>query len=107
MMSVEIKKQTKIPLLNRERVTGSVFFEEVTPSRLDVKKEIAKKINAKEDSVVVRHIYGRYGMKKAKIIAHVYTDQQSMKKFESHNLLVKNGLEKPVEKTPASAEEKK
>lgn len=103
MMSVEVKKQTKVPLLNRERVTGDVYFEEVTPSRLDVKKEIAKKTNTAENTVVVRHIYGKYGMRKAKVIAHVYQDEASMKRFEPHNLLVKNGLAAPKQKVAEEA----
>lgn len=106
-MSIEIKKQTKVPLLNRERVTGSVYFEETTPSRLDIKKELAKKVKVAESSVVVRHIYGKYGMRKAKLIAHIYDNTETMKKFEPHTLLVKNGLAEPREKKPAEAEENK
>ena len=102
-MSVEVKKQTKVPLLHRERVTGDVYFEEVTHSRLDVKKEIEKKTNTAENTVVVRHIYGKYGMRKAKVIAHVYQDEASMKRFEPHNLLVKNGLAAPKQKAAEEA----
>ncbi len=104
MMSVEIKKQVKLPLLNRERITGYVHYEGVTPSRLDIKKEIAKKTSTAENKVVVRHVYGKYGEQRAKIIAHVYEDEAAMKKFEPHNLLVKNGLAAPVQK---AAEENK
>lgn len=107
MMSIEIKKQTKVPLLNRERVTGNVYFEETTPSRMDIKKELAKKVNVAENTVVVRHIYGKYGMRKAKVIAHIYDNAETMKKFEPHTLLVKNGLAEPREKKHAGAEEKK
>lgn len=105
MMSIEVKKQNKLPLLNRERVTGYVHYEGVTPSRADIKKELAKKISAKEENIVVRHVYGKYGTQRSKLIAHIYTDEASMKKYESHNLLVKNGLAAPIEKKVA--EEKK
>ncbi len=106
MMSIEVKKQNKLPLLNRERVTGYVHYEGVTPSRLEIKKELAKKISAKEENVVVRHIYGKYGTQRSKLIAHVYTDEASMKRFEPHNLLVKNSLAAPIEKKVAGEEKK-
>ncbi|MFA6888463.1 MAG: hypothetical protein WC254_03125 [Candidatus Woesearchaeota archaeon] len=107
MMSIEVKKQNKLPLLNRERVTGYVHYDGVTPSRLDIKKELAKKINVKEGNVVVRHVYGKYGTQHSKLIAHIYNDEASMKKYEPHNLLVKNGLAAPIDKTAAGTEEKK
>lgn len=92
MMDVEVKKQNKMPLLSRERVTGYVHFEGVTPSLVEVRKVLAQKIKAKEEQVVVRHLYGRYGMRRAKIIAHVYHDDAVLKHLESTNLLKKNGF---------------
>ena len=38
MMDVEVKKQAKLPLLSRERVTGFTYFEGTTPSMKDVKQ---------------------------------------------------------------------
>ena len=75
MIDIEITKQAKVLLLSRERITGFVHFEDKTPSRLEIKKALAQKIKAKEDSVVVRHIYQRFGEHKAKIIAHIYDDE--------------------------------
>ena len=92
MMDVEIKKQNKMPLLSRERVTGSVHFDGVTPSLIEVRKALAHKIKASEEHVVVRHLYGRYGMRRAKLIAHVYNDNTILKHLEGMNLLKKNGF---------------
>ena len=49
VMEIEVQKQAKVPLLSRERVTGYAHFENVTPSRLDIKKALAAKIKAAED----------------------------------------------------------
>lgn len=92
MMDVEVKKQAKLPLLSRERVTGFVYFEGTTPSVKDVKQMLAKKIKANDAHVVVRHLYQKYGTQKAKFIAHVYETDAMMKQFEAVNLLKKNGL---------------
>ncbi len=97
VMEIEVQKQAKVPLLSRERVTGYAHFENVTPSRLDIKKALAAKIKAAEDCVVVRHVYQKYGARKAKIIAHVYADQAVMKELEPQKLLEKNGLAAPVQ----------
>lgn len=92
MMDFEVSKQSKVPLLSRERVTGIVHFEGVTPSRLEVKKAVAEKIKTKEEHVVVRHIYQRYGAQRAKVIAHIYQDEAMMKRLEAAGLLKKNGF---------------
>ncbi len=103
MMDVEVKKQAKLPLLSRERVTGYVYFEGTTPSMKEVHGTLAKKIKANEAHVVVRHIYPKYGMQKAKFIAHVYENDAMMKKFEAVNLLKKNGLVQEAPKEEAQA----
>ncbi len=91
-MNIEVTKQSKLPLLSRERVTGYVHFDSVTPSLVAVRKALAEKIKEDENHVVVRHLYGRYGMRKAKIIAHVYHDEAMMTHLEAANLLKKNGF---------------
>lgn len=103
MMDVEVKKQVKLPLLSRERVTGYVYFESETPSMKKVHEMLAKKIKANEAHVVIRHVYGRYGVQKAKFIAHVYENDAMMKQFEAVNLLKKNGLVKEAPKEEAKA----
>ncbi|MEK6868089.1 MAG: hypothetical protein AABX98_04665 [Nanoarchaeota archaeon] len=103
MMDFEVSKQSKVPLLSRERVTGFVHFQGVTPSRLDVKKALAGKIKTKEEHVVVRHIYQKYGAQRAKVIAHVYQDEAMMKRLEAAGLLKKNGF---VVEEPKAAENK-
>lgn len=96
-----------MPLLSRERVTGFVHFEDKTPSRMDVKKALAHKIKAKEDMVVVRHIYQRFGEHKAKVIAHIYEDEKLMRQLEPANLLKKHSAAAKEGEAAAKTEEKK
>lgn len=111
-MKLEIKKERDTPLLSRKRVTLVGEYERSTPSRIDIRKEVAKKVNAKENLVVIKHIYTKYGSHKAKIIAHVYSNEDEMKKIEEEVLLKKQvpkgeggQKEKPKEDKPK--EEKK
>ncbi len=97
-MELEVLKQKNIDLLNRQRVTGFVHFDGATPCRMDITKALAKKISAKEDTVVVRHIYQRFGENKAKVIAHVYDDTAVMQSVEPAHLLKKHGIEKKEKK---------
>lgn len=111
MMKLEIKKERDTPLLSRKRVTLMAEYEGATPPRLEVKKEVAKKTGAKENLVIIKHIYTRFGSNKAKIIAHVYNNEKEMKNLEHESLLVKHdpNAKKKEEAKPEApkAEEKK
>jgi len=105
---IEILKKKDTPLLSRQRVSAMVFFEGETPSRLDLKNVIAKKLSADPKLTVIRHIYQRYGNQKAKIISHIYKDKETMVRLEGETLVNKH--EKKVEEKPkeeAKPEEKK
>ena len=105
-MKLEIKEQKKNPLLNRTEIEGVIEFDDKTPSRIEVKAELAKKAKAKEDLVVISHIYTSFGARKARVIANVYDDAESMKKLERKNLIEKN-VPKVEEKKEETTEEAK
>jgi ribosomal protein S24E len=100
-MEVDTLKQKKYPLLGRERVTGFIHFTSETPSRLAVRKAIAQKTKNKEEKIVVRHIYQRFGENKAKVIAHVYDDEKMMKQLEPEVLLKKHRAKEKNEEPEA------
>src|SRR3989344_8301074 len=89
-MELQILKERETPLLSRKRVTLEAGYEGATPSRLKFKDAIAKKLNVKGDMVIIKHIYTRYGLQKAKIIAHIYSNQKDLKRFEQEGLVKKH-----------------
>ena len=102
MKDIEILKKKDTPLLSRQRVSAMAYFEGKTPSRLELKELVAKKVSADPNLVVIRHIYQRYGSKKAKVICHVYKDEKAMKTLELETLIKKHTKqEKKEEKTEA------
>lgn len=109
-MEIEIKKQRETPLLSRTRVTLTLDYDAATPNRLEIRKTVAHKLKAKEELVVIKHIYTRFGQKKAKIIAHVYNDRKEMEAIErpfmikKHNPKKAEAAEKPAQAAePAKA----
>lgn len=95
-MDLTILKERETPLLARKRVTLEANYDAATPSRAVLTKEVAKKVGADEKLVRVRHIYTRFGKRKARIIAHVYSDEQDLKRLEGKPKGVKKAAEQPA-----------
>jgi ribosomal protein S24E len=93
-MEIEIKKQRETPLLSRTRATLTLNYESATPNRLEIRKAVAHKLKAKEELVVIKHIYTRFGQKMAKVIAHIYNDKKEMEAIERPFMMKKHGAKK-------------
>lgn len=102
-MELQITKQRDTPLLSRKRVTCMIEYAAATPSRLEFKKIVAKQLKAPEELVIIKHIYTRFGQKKAKVIVHVYNDKKEMELIEDEYLLKKH---QPKKAEAEKAEEK-
>lgn len=104
-MKLEIKKQVETPLLSRSRVTLAAEYQGATPSRMDFKKDVSRKLGVGEELVIIKHVYTRFGKQKSKIIAHVYQNKNDLEKFEDE-YLIKKHTEKKKEEEEKPAEEK-
>jgi len=118
---MEIIERKPTELLNRENIVARVEFEGATPSRAQLKNQLATKLKAKEELVVVRKINTAFGKSLAIVKAHIYKNEADMKKIEGKSALKRNAkkeekkeeaapapVEKPVEKKEEpKAEEKK
>ena len=105
-MDMTLLKERDTPLLSRKRCTLEVHFKGATPSRKQIRDEIAKKLKSDPELTVVKHIYTRHGVEKAKVIANIYTKKEDMLRFEDKGMLEKHS-DKKEEKGEAKAEEKK
>jgi small subunit ribosomal protein S24e len=101
-MDLQLLKERDTPLLSRKRFTFDLMFKGATPSRKQIRDAIAKKVKAEPDLTVVKHIYTRYGIETARVIAQVYSKKEDMLKLEDKGL-----LDKHTEKKEEKAEEKK
>jgi len=95
-MDITILKERETPLLARKRVTLEATYDAATPSRADLTKAVAKKVGAEEKLVSVRHIYTRFGKRKARIIAHIYSNEKDLTLLEGRPKGVKKTAEQPA-----------
>ncbi|MFC1728237.1 30S ribosomal protein S24e [Nanoarchaeota archaeon] len=100
---MKILNKNEQPLLSRTEVDIEITYEGITPSRADIKKQIASQLNTDEKLVVVRKIDAQYGEKNAEVLAYSYKNEEDMKRIETENALNK-GM--PKEKKAEGAEAK-
>jgi ribosomal protein S24E len=115
-MELKIDSQEK-SVLPRQDITATVTFGQVTPSRKELKKALAKKAGVKEELIIVRNIYTEYGERKAFVKAYAYDNEEALKNVEYDKAIEKNKSagpkkeekteEAPAEKKEDKSEEKK
>jgi len=106
-MNLKILKQKESSLLSRKRITAEVTFKGTTPSKANLKKELASKLKSKEDLIEIRHIYGKFGEETAKVIAHVYENEKVMKSLVKKKKVKEAKKEEAKPAEPAKKEAKK
>jgi small subunit ribosomal protein S24e len=107
IMEIQISKDEKKPLLKKRILAGRLAYEGRTPGRIEVRDELAKKINAKKELVIVKRIKPDYGSQSAHLEAEIYDDEATIKAIEHEYMLVRHGAAKKEEKKAEAAEEKK
>jgi ribosomal protein S24E len=102
-MNLEITKERDTPLLSRKRYSLYLDFSGKTPSRLQIRDAVAAKIKSDPKLTIIKHIYTRYGVQRAKVIANVYSKKEDLLRYEDKDLIKKHEEKKKEE----GAEEKK
>ncbi len=100
-MKLNLIDEKAAPLLSRKRLKFEIDYSGgKTPSRADVRKMIAAAQKVKEDLVVIRHIYPKFGKSLAKVIVHLYDTVEDLKKYE---VVIKDIKEKEKKEEANSA----
>ena len=81
-LQINITNKKEEPLLSRTMITGTLDFENATPSYKDVTSLFATHLKTDEKLIAIRHIYNSFGDKKAKVIAYVYSDENKKQFIE-------------------------
>ena len=100
-MELEITEKKEEPLLSRIKIKAEIDFDNVTPSKEELKSRIASSLNASENLIVVKNIYTKFGEKKANALAYCYKSEEDIKKIEP-----KPKKKKEVKKKAEKKEEK-
>jgi small subunit ribosomal protein S24e len=99
-MKITLIEQKEAPLLMRKRIHFEVDNEkQKTPSEPEIKKAVAENLKVNEETVAIRHVYQKFGIAKAKVIAHVYKNPEDLKRIEH--------IKKKQKKKKEGTEEKK
>ena len=89
-MKIDIKGKRTNKLLARDEVEVSVKDIEKTPSRLELKKEIARKLNAPEECIAIGKIEQSFGFKGAECTVHIYESKEKLQKTELQHRIDKS-----------------
>ena len=77
-------KEMEFPLLGRSRIVFEVDHAgSSTPKKETIKSEVAKETKVNPELVSIKHIYSNFGLQKAKVIAHIYKDEKTLKFLET------------------------
>ncbi|MFA6088509.1 MAG: hypothetical protein WC755_01470 [Candidatus Woesearchaeota archaeon] len=107
-MELEIIKQKDVPVLSRKRIVCLATFDKETPTRKQVNDKLAAMVSTTPDLIITRHIYTKFGERKAKVISHVYKSFDELKKNEDKDVIIKNttGKVKGAKKSADKKEKK-
>ena len=104
-MNIKIDKQNEQALQSRTEIIADMTFSGPTPSRNQIRAELAKKLDSKENLIVIQNVKAQFGFGKSAVIAHAYKDEKSLKQFEPEHL-TKRGMKKAEEEKPTEAPKK-
>lgn len=93
---MEIVKQTENKLLGRKEYVIKMQNTGATPKRMELKKEIAKKLKIDESLVNINFVGHQYGSSDLKIRAKAYDNEKSLKMNARPHMVKRNN---PVAKT--------
>ena len=104
-MEIEIISERNNPFFNRKEVHFIIHHEnEGTPNRELVRTELAEKLNAEKEAVIVQRIYPLFGVHQSKGYAKIYTSRRKAEEIEQEYIIKRNPAETKEEK---KEEEKK
>ena len=102
-MEVKIKEKIENQMINRIELRFEINYQQAPPTRLQVRESLAKELNVNPNLVVVRKMHDVFGLRRNVGTAHVYPDENALKKYVSKYVLIRMGMAKKEEPKPAAA----
>ncbi|VVC00524.1 30S ribosomal protein S24e [uncultured archaeon] len=98
-----ISSKKENPLLSRQEIEFEVKESNVTPSRKELRQQVAALVNADEKLLVVDVVEQKYGTAETSGNARVYKDYKTLKSTETKKMIIRNfGKEAAAKKKPAA-----
>lgn len=94
-MNIDVKTKAENKLLGRNEVHFEVEHPKAaTPNRSEVRKQLAAKLGAEENAVVIRSIHSHFGSSKSIGLAHVYKSEKELQSIEPKYIIARNSPKK-------------
>jgi len=74
-LELKIASKKDEPLLSRAMLQAELEFDKATPSYPEITQLLAAHLKVDEKLVAIRHVYTRFGLKKADVVAYCYADE--------------------------------
>jgi small subunit ribosomal protein S24e len=102
---IKIDNDLNNKLLKRREITVSMDYKGATPSREEIKKGVAEKLNVVKDHLVIVRVKTLFGTNKAEVLIHQYADKEAMGIAQKHTITRPNKSKKAMATVSANAEE--
>ncbi len=89
-MEITISEKKELPLLKRTHIHARVFYQGVTPSRLEILDALSQQLKAKKELLIIDTIDTSFGDTVAHVTCRLYSDKQALERLERDNLQAKH-----------------
>jgi len=94
MSEIHIIKEQQNPLLKRREIIMSYPYDnKITPRKEEAVKAISLALKTNEKLVFLKKIAPIFGQQRARVYANIYSDENTLKKFETINKKPKKAKE--------------
>ena len=98
-MEMEIDSKKNNPLFDRTEVHFTIQHEgEKTPNREIIRSELAEKLNAKKETIIINYIQSSSGIQKSMGYAKIYSSVKKAEEMERKHILKRNKISGKKEK---------
>ncbi|HEV2519910.1 MAG TPA: 30S ribosomal protein S24e [Thermoplasmata archaeon] len=105
-MEIKIVETRKNPLLHRTEYRFEVDHPTAaSPTRANVRQELAKMVMVPKDRLVVERMNAQFGLARSDGFAVAYETKEALDVTVREHILVRNGLREKKSATPPAAEE--
>ncbi len=106
-MEIEIDSKKSNPLFNRTEVRFTIIHTgEGTPNREIIRSELAEKLNAKKENIIVNNINSSFGIQRSTGYAKIYTSPKKSEELERKYILKRNKATGKQQKKKEESEKK-
>lgn len=100
-MSFEVSNRHDNALLGRVELEIALSHDQkATPTREDVRKQVAEAESTKAKLVIVKRMAPEFGHGRTRGWVHVYKDEDVLRRLEPQHLLVRHGLVEEAKPEP-------